>query len=69
MLDSPLDLIAILSIVWFFLAAALFRALGRIKRLERIVGVRTAKPRRRGHLPEQSHIREIPLRVDRKRAG
>lgn len=66
MLDSPLDLIAILSLVWFVLAAALFQALGRIRRLERMAGVRS---RRRRPLPKQSHIRQVPVRVERKRAG
>ena len=66
MLDSPLDLIAILSLVWFVLAATLFQALGRIRRLERMAGVRS---RRRKRLPRQSHIRQVPVRVERKRAG
>lgn len=70
MLDSTLDLVAILSLVCAFLAAVLFQALGRIRRLERIAGVRSARPRRhRGHLPEQRHIRTVPVRVERKRAG
>ena len=70
MLDSPLDLIAILSLVWFVLAAALFQALGRIRRLERMAGVRSARPRvrRRGRLPKQSHIRTVGVLVE-KRAG
>lgn len=69
MLDSPLDLIAILSFVCAFLAVALFHTLGRIRRLERIAGVRSGRPRRRRkHLPEPSHIHTIPVRVER-RAG
>lgn len=67
MLDSALDLVAILSLVCAFLAVVLFRALGRIRRLERLYGVRSRRRRRR--LPKEAHIREIPVRFERRRAG
>lgn len=66
MLSSPYILIAILALVCGFMALVLYFALERIERLERIVGIRSAKPRRRGHLPEERHIRSVPVRVERR---
>lgn len=64
--SSPYDLMLILTLVWFVLAVALFQALARVRRLERLMGVRSR--RRRRPLPKQSNIRQVPVRVE-KRAG
>ena len=65
--SSPFDLILILTLAWLLLAVDLLRVRARVRRLERIAGVRSR--RRRKHLPKQSHIRTIPVRVEKKRAG
>ena len=66
--SSPYDLMLILALVWFVLATMLFRTRGRVRRLERLMGVRPARRRRPKKLPRESHIREVPMRVE-KRAG
>ena len=67
MQDSPYDLILILTLVWGWLAASHVRTKARVRRLERIAGIRP--PKRPKKLPEESHIRTVPVRVERRRAG